>query len=66
MAFTKSVCLFITMTPAVPRPVPASLSESKSILTSSQIFFGIRGTEEPPGMMANRLSQPPITSPAYF
>lgn len=28
-------------------------------------FFGIRGVEEPPGMMANRLSQPPVTPPAW-
>ncbi len=40
-------------------------SASKSISTVSQIDFGITGTEEPPGMTARRLSQPPRTPPAW-
>mmetsp|Transcript_9293 Transcript_9293/g.30685 ORF Transcript_9293/g.30685 Transcript_9293/m.30685 type:complete len:211 (-) Transcript_9293:483-1115(-) len=63
MASTTSVDLSITMTAAVPRPDCAALRESKSISTSSQTFFGMSGTEEPPGMMARRLSQPPRTPP---
>lgn len=37
---------------------------SKSINTSSHTFLGMRGVEEPPGMTASRLSQPPRTPPA--
>ena len=36
IAFTTSVCLFITITAAVPRPVLAATRASKSIITSSQ------------------------------
>eukprot|EP00919_Chromeraceae_sp_WS-2016_P072841 GHVR01172180.1.p1 GENE.GHVR01172180.1~~GHVR01172180.1.p1 ORF type:complete len:161 (+),score=8.77 GHVR01172180.1:1348-1830(+) len=59
-----SVDLFITITAAVPRPLSNYLKESKSISTSSHNFFGRRRTLEPPGMMAFKLSQPPITPPA--
>ena len=51
------------MTAAVPRPLYSYLKASKSISTSSHNFFGRSLTEDPPGMMALRLSQPPITPP---
>lgn len=58
-----SVSLFITITAAVPRPLSNSLRPSKSIRTSSQSFFGKRRTLDPPGIMALRLSHPPMTPP---
>merc|ERR1719370_466055 len=57
------ICLFITMTAAVPRPVCLATRSSKSIKTSSQTPLGMRGVELPPGITQRRLSQPPMTPP---
>ena len=48
MAAMMSVDLSMTMTAAVPRPLWASLSASKSMSTLSQMCLGSRGTEDPP------------------
>lgn len=66
MALITSVDLSITIIAAVPSDVCTAINPSKSIMASSQTFFGIIGVEEPPGMMPSKLSQPPVTPPACF
>ena len=63
MARMMSVDLSITITAAVPRPDLSLPSESKSIGQSMICAAGTMRTDEPPGMTASRLSQPPRTPP---
>ena len=58
-----STDLSITVTAAVPSPLPLALRSSKSINASSHSSIGNTGTLEPPGMTACNWSQPPNTPP---
>ena len=65
MARTMSVDWSMTITAAVPRPDLRADRESKSIRAVSASWAGIMRTEEPPGITALRLPQPPRTPPQW-
>src|SRR5207244_1882321 len=65
IARIRSVDLSMTMTAAVPRPERSLPRLSKSIGVSMICSAGTMRTEEPPGMTAFRLSQPPRMPPQW-
>ena len=65
MARTISVDLSMTMTAAVPRPERSFERLSKSMGQSMICSAGTQRTEDPPGITAIRLSQPPRMPPQW-
>ncbi len=66
IARIRSVDLSITITAAVPKPERSLPRLSKSIGVSMICSAGTMRTDEPPGMTALRLSQPPRMPPQCF
>src|ERR1044071_2991075 len=65
IARIRSVDLSITITAAVPRPERSLPRLSKSIGVSMICSAGTMRTDEPPGITAFRLSQPPRIPPQW-